>query len=190
MTGKNRRGGLTRAEKKVAARRFEEACQIVQCQRFFTSRYCSQYFRIVQRQTPAQDTEGLSSWEKVKREVNAHFDSMQDEAKKTIQGGEKNEVNPWLQRTGWEVYLKDYNREELLASVEKPGGNPEKEEHFEEIVWGTMTRVATTSQDTVSKSGVFIRMEAIRTEEHQTRYTPLETYWDPESIDRRAQPWR
>jgi hypothetical protein len=190
MTGKNRRGGLSRAQKKVAEEQFEEACKKVQCQRFFVNGHCSQYFSIAQQQAPAPKSEGLSLWEQIKQEVNAKFELIQHEAKKTIQGGEKDEVNVWLERTRWESYLKGYNREELLAAVEKPDSNPGKEEQFEEIVWKTMTEVAMTSQETVSKSGVFVRMEAIRTEEHQTRYTPLETYWDSESLDRRAQPWR
>jgi hypothetical protein len=129
-------------------------------------------------------------WKRIQQEANTRFESIQEEAKRIIQDGEKDEVNAWLERTGWEKYLKKYDRDELLAAVEKPGCNPEKEERFEVVVWKAMTDVATISQDTVSKASVFVRMEAIRTEEHQTRYTPLETYWDPESIDRRAQPWR
>lgn len=53
-----------------------------------------------------------------------------------------------------------------------------------------MTDVARISQMTVSKSGVFIRMEAIRTEKHQNRYKPLEMYWNIDSVDQRAQSWR
>ncbi|KAF1807847.1 hypothetical protein P152DRAFT_406693, partial [Eremomyces bilateralis CBS 781.70] len=40
-------------------------------------------------------------------------------------------------------------------------------------VWKAMTDVARISQETVLKTGMFIRLEAVRTEEHQTKYVPL-----------------
>ena len=58
------------------------------------------------------------------------------------------------------------DREELLASVEKPSSDPEKPEPVEEAIWKAMTDVAAISQETVSKSSVFIRMEAVRDQEH------------------------
>ena len=88
-------------------------------------------------------------------------------------------MNPWLSRTKWHKYLR------------KPNPNdPEKPEPYETVIWKAMTEVARISQMTVSKAGVFVRMEAVRSEKHQTRYTPLETYWDPDEIARKVQPWR
>jgi hypothetical protein len=77
-----------------------------------------------------------------------------------------------------------------MASVAAPSTDPEKPEPYEAVIWKAMTDVARISQMTVSRAGVFVRMEAVRSEKHQTRYTLLEIYWEPEEIARRVQPWR
>ena len=37
---------------------------------------------------------------------------------------------------------------------------------------------------------VFVRLEAIRTEKHQTRYQPLQPYMDEQSIVKHVRPWQ
>jgi hypothetical protein len=37
---------------------------------------------------------------------------------------------------------------------------------------------------------VFVRLEAIRTEKHQTRYQPLQPYMDKEAIIKHTRPWQ
>jgi hypothetical protein len=96
--------------------------------------------------------------------------------RETIDEGEKDDVSPWLSRTRWHKYLQGYNHEELIAAVGPPSTDPEKPEPYETVIWKAMTDVAQISQMTVSKAGVFVRIEAVRSEKHQTRYTPLETY--------------
>jgi hypothetical protein len=86
--------------------------------------------------------------------------------------------------------LQKRNPKDMMASVAAPSTDPEKPEPYETVIWNAMAEVAQISQMTVSKAGVFVRMEAVRSEKHQTRYMPLETYWEPEEIKRRVQPWR
>ena len=53
-----------------------------------------------------------------------------------------------------------------MAAVGPPSTDPEKPEPFKEVIWEAMTDVARISQHTVLKAGVFVRMEAVRTEKH------------------------
>ena len=64
------------------------------------------------RNTKIQDDKGLSLWQRIQRNANGIFESIQEEAKRMDHGGEKDEVNAWLQRAGWRKYLMEYNREE------------------------------------------------------------------------------
>ncbi|KKZ66220.1 hypothetical protein EMCG_08056 [[Emmonsia] crescens] len=57
-------------------------------------------------------------------------------------------------------------------------------------IWEAMGQVARTSQRVITQLGHFIRIEAIRTERHQTRHTPLQAYMDEESIAEHVRPWQ
>jgi len=47
------------------------------------------------------------------------------------------------------------------------------------------------SQKSVTKRvGVFVRMEAIRTEMHQTRFQPLQPYMDEHVFAKHTRPWK
>ena len=183
---------LTTSEKEVAQQRFENAHQKVRCQRFFGSRHGSQYIRVTgpSPQEQEQEQECADWWQQITERANRAYDEQIQKQKETIDEGENDDVSPWLSRTRWHKYLKGYDHKQLMASIAKPNTDPENPEPFEEAIWEAMTDVARMSQQTVSKAGVFVRMEAVRTEKQQTRYMPLETYWDPESVDRRAQAWR
>ncbi|KAF1807958.1 hypothetical protein P152DRAFT_463016 [Eremomyces bilateralis CBS 781.70] len=63
-----------------------------------------------------------------------------------------------------------------MASVAKPGDGGKDTDPLEQTVWKAMTDVTRISQETVSKTGMFIRLEVVRTEEYQTKYVPLEIY--------------
>ncbi|KAL2044592.1 hypothetical protein ABVK25_012339 [Lepraria finkii] len=45
-------------------------------------------------------------------------------------------------------------------------------------------------QTVIHRVGVSVRMEAIRTEKHQTRYQPLQAYMDGQSIQQYSRPWK
>ena len=54
-----------------------------------------------------------------------------------------------------------------------------------------MDRLARVSQASVlERVGIFVRMEAIWTEMHQTQYTPLQAYMDNKSIKDQSRPWK
>ena len=87
-------------------------------------------------------------------------------------------------------------RPDLLAYVEEPVTDPDprKEEEAEPVeaaIWAAMDGLARFSQASViHRIGVFVRLEAIRTEKHQTRYQPLQPYMDEQSIVKHVRPWQ
>jgi hypothetical protein len=60
----------------------------------------------------------------------------------------------------------------------------------EEYVDSICNELASASQDTVSRSGVMLRFEAIRTEAHQNVYRPLEPYQNRDDIRRQGRYWQ
>ena len=42
----------------------------------------------------------------------------------------------------------------------------------------------------IHRIGIFVRLEAIRTEKHQTRYQPLQPYMDEKTIGEHVRPWQ
>ena len=61
--------------------------------------------------------------------------NVETRAHSTIQGGERDEENPWLERTQWLPYLVGIERPILLACIEEPVAEPDarKEEQPEPI---------------------------------------------------------
>jgi hypothetical protein len=73
-------------------------------------------------------------------------------------------------------YLVGIERPDLLACVEEPvsDADPRKDEEakpVEAAIWAAMDRLVRFSQASViNQIGVFVRLEAIRTKKHQTRF--------------------
>ncbi|KAG9378468.1 hypothetical protein A1F94_011584 [Pyrenophora tritici-repentis] len=117
-------------------------------------------------------------------------------AQTTIQEGERDEVNPWLERTQWLPYLVGMERPDLLACIEEPVAEPDarqeqQAEPVEAAIWAAMDGLARFSQASIiDRIGVFIRLEAIRTEMHQTRFQPLQPYMDKDAIVKHTRPWQ
>ena len=167
----------------------------VYCQRLFGSRHGSQYFEV--RNVPKTSqlpvpTEDDAAWAQVGLEMAKVWREVESRAIDTIQDGEKDEASPWLDRTGWAQYLKNLERAELLASVEQPNADPDKaEEPVENAIWLAMDGLARVSQlSVIHRTGIFVRLEIIRTEIQQTEYTPLQAYMDDTSIKERSRPWK
>jgi hypothetical protein len=53
------------------------------------------------------------------------WDNVEKRANKTIQEGEKDEVNPWVERTQWLPYLVGMEQADLMACIEKPVAEPD-----------------------------------------------------------------
>jgi hypothetical protein len=49
---------------------------------------------------------------------------------------------------------------------------------------------AAQSKCFIHRVGNFVRLEAIRTEKHQTRYLPLQPYMDERPIGEQVRPWQ
>ena len=189
------RGGRpSRLAEREIQQRSKEACKTVCCQRLLVQGPGSQYFEV---HPPAADMEavpvnGDAAWARIGDAMAEAWANVEKLAQTTIQAGKRDEVNPWLERTGWLPYLVGLERPDLLASMEEPNSDPNKnEETIEAAIWKAMDDLARISQASViNRIGVFVRLEAIRTEKHQTRYQPLQPYMDEKSIVKHARPWK
>ncbi|KAG9378476.1 hypothetical protein A1F94_011592 [Pyrenophora tritici-repentis] len=175
--------------------------RLVHCQRLFSSRHGSQYFEV---QAPSQDGEGpeivpvdgAAAWARVGEQMAKAWADIEKRAQTTIQEGERDEVNPWLERTQWLPYLVGMERPDLLACIEEPVAEPDarqeqQAEPVEAAIWAAMDGLARFSQASIiDRIGVFIRLEAIRTEMHQTRFQPLQPYMDKNAIVKHTRPWQ
>ena len=80
------------------------------------------------------------------------------------------------------------DRLELMESVNRP--DPD-DEPVNTAIWTATGRLARFSQQTIAKkAGIFVRMEAIRTEAKQTRYMPLMAYQDYDAMMIYTRPWQ
>ena len=105
-----------------------------------------------------------------------------------IEEGGVDDVNCRVDRTKWSRYLKGSEHEALLELIDEP--SPESE-FVEEAIWTAMDGLGRFSQRTVARRvGLFVQFEAVRSEEHQTRYVPLMAYQDYTAIATYIRPWK
>ncbi|KAI8930521.1 hypothetical protein NX059_012133 [Plenodomus lindquistii] len=194
-----REGRPSQVEQKEIQDRMDKYCKKVHCQRLFVQGQGSQYFEV--RQPGDNSPEPVSmdrgaTWAQVGEQMARAWANVETRAQNTIQAGEKDEVNPWLERTQWMPYLVGMERPDLLACVEEPVAEPDprqeqQAEPMEAAIWTAMEGLARFSQASViHRIGVFVRLEAIRTEKHQTRFQPLQPYMDEKSIGNHTRPWQ
>jgi hypothetical protein len=118
----------------------------------------SQYFEV---QQPTEDVpiDGDAAWARVGEQMARVWANV--EARRT-----------WLQRTQWLPYLEGMERPDLMACIEEPVAEPDPRreqlaEPVEAAIWEAMDGLARFSQESViTRIGVFVRLEAIRTEKH------------------------
>jgi Orsellinic acid/F9775 biosynthesis cluster protein D len=191
-------GGSGTKRKQMIESRFENVVKHVHCQRFFPKYHGSQYFEVrtpkeVQNdQARAVAREEL--WDQVHDRALKRWAEVEKRSRETIQEGQKKEANPWLERTGWSKYLKQLNRNELLECIREPKSDPDEKEEkevVERVIWQAMGEIARISQASIiNRVGVFVRKEAIRTEQNQTKYQPLQAYQHEEEIEDHVRSWR
>jgi hypothetical protein len=99
----SRQGRLSQIRQKSVQMQMEEAYQLVHCQRLFSSRHGSQYFEV---QPPDDDNnpgvvpvDGDAAWARVGEAMAKAWERVEKRAISTIQAGERDEVNPWVERT-------------------------------------------------------------------------------------------
>jgi hypothetical protein len=82
----------------------------------------SQYFQVHQPDDDSPDVVpvgGDAAWAQVGEQMAKAWANVKTLAQNTIQTGEKDEVNPWVERTQWLPYLVGIERPELMACVEE-----------------------------------------------------------------------
>ncbi|KAK3065108.1 hypothetical protein LTS18_010261 [Coniosporium uncinatum] len=181
-----KKGGSGPIRRRIVEQREGAAAERVQCQRFFTVTHGSQYFAVCPSDRSDQDrvqpvtTDKAARWAEIRKKVEKRMTEIQQRAQDTIQKGEKTEVNPWLKRAGWQdVDVDQREREEVSP------------EAIDAQIWKAMDGMIRFSQESVTKRiGVFVRMEAIRTEMHQTRFEPLQAYMDEHAFAKHTRPWK
>lgn len=192
-------GRPSRVEQKKIQDRVDKNCKNVHCQRLFVQGQGSQYFEVQQPRAGSPNTipvDGNAAWAQVGEQMARAWENIEKRAQNTIQDGERDEVNPWLERTQWLPYLVGMERPDLLACVEEPITEPdprteEEAEPVEAAIWAAMEGLTRFSQASViDRVGVFVRLEAIRTEKHQTRFQPLQPYMDKDAVVKHTRPWQ
>jgi hypothetical protein len=83
----------------------------------------SQYFEVHQPADGGPDVvpaDGDAAWAQVSEKMARALANIETRRQNTIQAGERDEVNPWLERTQWLPYLVGMERAELMACIEGP----------------------------------------------------------------------
>ncbi|KAH7081997.1 hypothetical protein BKA63DRAFT_540895 [Paraphoma chrysanthemicola] len=159
-----KRGRPSRIKAKGLQARMEQGYTRVYCQRLFGSRHGSQYFQVhAPSEGPAGGPEPVpvdsdAAWAQVGKQMAKAWENIEERAQNTIQDGARDE------------------RPDLLACIEEPiaDADPRKGEEAEPAeaaIWAAFEGLARFSQASViDRIGVFVWLEAIRTEKHQTRF--------------------
>lgn len=157
----------------------------VQCQRFFVQGPRSHFFEVSQADAIEQREDATS---RAMELMQTAWQQALERDDRFIQEGQENEVNPWLKRTGWHEYLVGKDRLMLLDLIAEPGEDDPEEIH---VIWRAMDQMIRHCQQTVgTRVGIFVRLEAIRTEKHQTRFYPLQPYMDAKQMGEYSRPWK
>lgn len=168
----------------------------ITCQQIFASRKGSQYFEILQAgengspSTDTGDNNMTDSWTRLGAAMDASVAQIAERERQLITSEQAGEPNPWLRRTGWLAYLAGQDRLQLVAAVQAPQ-SPEEPQLT--LIWEGMADMIHHCQRTAAFSpevGHFIRMEVMRTQATQTRYTPLQPHIDPKILADYAHLWQ
>ena len=200
------RGGGGQRKKEAVQRRFTTGAKEVKCQRFFVQGAHSQYFEVGRTaDAPAIQARPHTKYGAMQRiwlRANEYAEASEKRKQDAIQPGDTTETTPWIRRTGWDRYLSGCDRSDLLEVVAEPEESDERERSREQereeewerkvdqTLWKSMGELAAISQATVEQSGVMLRMEAVRSEADQQRFTPLRPYQEAASIERHCRPWQ
>jgi hypothetical protein len=87
-------------------------------------------------------------------------------------------------------------RADLMACLKELVAEPDprsdvQPEPVKAAIWAAMAGLARFSQASViERVGIFVRLEVVRTEKHQTQFKPLQPYMDKEAIVKHTRPWQ
>ncbi|KAL8686415.1 MAG: hypothetical protein Q9218_007122 [Villophora microphyllina] len=159
----------------------------VRCQRVYPSGESSGYFEI-RESAPSLDTVVSATKSST---VDVQIDALRTQAytrdRDNIETGELTETSPWLNRTGWAIYLVGCQRSQLLQLIEPPRTNNPP---WERIIWIAMLETAQLCEQSVRTSaGHFLRTEIMQTEYSRRSQQVLQPY-QREDIARFVRPWQ
>ncbi len=95
-------GRPSQVEKAEVQDRISKGCETIHCQRLLVQGQGSQYFQVHQPDDDGPDVvpiDGDTAWAQVGKEMAKAWANVKTRAQNTIQEGERDEVNPWLERT-------------------------------------------------------------------------------------------
>lgn len=167
----------------------------VVCQQFYPHGVGSSFFEVQNHEDREEEEEdeildAAQAWQRLGERMKETRAEIEEEGRRQIDGRELRDASPWLKRTQWREYLEGCDRDRLLDAVEEP--NAEKEGQIA-VIWKGMDIMIRHCQRTVATAhqvGHFVKMEAVRTEFHQTRYQPLQPYMDAKEISGYGRPWK
>ena len=160
------------------------------CQRFFTQGPGSQYFAVAADEATATAAVPVTATriEQAEQVMIQAMERVKDQRRRLIAEAPFNEPSLWLKRVGWVKRLEGLDRDELVSSVREPEPDTEL---IATLIWRAMDEMIRECQQTVIEyAGIFIRMEAIRTESKQTNYHPLQAYMNERAIRDYSRPWK
>ena len=160
----------------------------VACQRFFPSREGSQYFEVTTPPPEKPSQHIIPVWAQAEKALEQRKQAIEWSEQKIVTEGEATEVNPWLERAGWHTYLAGIERDKMLESVDRPDAEIEP---MLTAIWQAIDDMTQHCQQTIiHRVGIFVRLEAIRSEKHQTRYHPLQGYMSAKLVQEYGRPWK
>ncbi|KAI1663273.1 DUF3505 containing protein [Pyrenophora tritici-repentis] len=152
-----REGRPSRVEQRKIQECIRNGCKTVHCQRLLVQGQGSQYFQVHEPDDNNPNVVPIDSeaaWARVGEQMAKAWQDIERRAQTTIQEGERDEVNPWLERTQWLPYLVGMERPDLLACIEEPVAEPDarqkqQAEPVEAAIWAAMDGLARFSQASI-----------------------------------------
>ena len=165
--------------------------QRVNCQRFFHAHHRgSRFFKVLEGGLidEERDDQRVDVWARARAVALKQKQKIKDREQRAMEELEQGEINLWLRRTQWLEYFKGCDRQELYHFMAKSDAGKES---IAALIWEAMSDLIDFCQIVVIKEiEVMMRLKAIRTKKHQTRYAPLEVYMDSYSKKEYVLPWK
>jgi superfamily II DNA or RNA helicase len=154
---------------------------LVRCQRLFTSGANSHYFEV---RTTDQTVETSTSevWEQMETAVQQAQKDLTDKIR-----DDAHDISPWLRRARWAEILSGLTRAQLLGYIQEP----DPQEESDEIrLWIAVRQLIEHCQQTVMKSGHFVRTQMVQTERTSRPLQPLQAYFRRPDLLKSCRYWQ
>lgn len=184
-------GGPRPSEVTTGREKREDSIQRVVCQRLFRGGFGSHYIEVRQPGAAYEPTAPVPPANQVAHAVD-ELEAMwtqQQQGEAVIQPGAIDEANPWLDRTGWAVYLRKQTPKQLRICIESPAEDTEGPEAPMRVIWDAALAVAQKSQSITKQAGHLLRIEAARNDMQTIPTKPLQAYMHADTeLERHVDP--